>query len=1007
MNGLLVEVIEDTRGSQALEVALVAADQILVEDLTPFPETGGIIDVLGERYVYTEVIPDPVTFDPDTLDPFTSGTIVLADPVTVQVEIDEPVRLVLGGAPATDAYAVVEFPAPTDSDQPDDVAAVHVPIDYSQRPMFTPGPYDPAVPIEVSDDLTRVITVPGVKPTIDGGTIVDLPGVVPDGLPPSSSPAATVQPGIGSLFVRWNPVTNADPVTYAVHVEVAVPVEDPEDPEIISYDDMTPGPGNLVADDLVGSLVNVRALNDGTPLLPDMVYAVRIIASDADGSAAPGTQAIASTALITGPDIAVETVTTEHLLAGSVTGEKFASELSVSSKFIVGATDEFGIPFGRRGEWSPEAFRFVNPDETLLLNIPGDPDENAHYDGDLTIRTATVREGLSIQSPYNEITSDSGLTLAAGVSNPSGKPGLTIGYDTVTLQQVSRAGQSGSTMGTFALNPGNVTCICPTTDANIFWVVERRSNGSRIWRYNLTTGENVQDSSGNYLWDYGDWRITGMAILDDGDDVWIGEWSGNNKWYLNRSLHSPPLNIYDTRVGVAGSWPTVVTDGTDWFIMESRTGGFLGQMIVRRIGWNSTNFGEVPKVQDITLGAGTGSTIGTHVSGGRVGAMDLGGTRVAYLFQSASTDVRAANHATNATRDSSLEWPSGMASSQRGFMWHPATSTWYGLDASGTLIKYTTQTLSGGTHCHVANSIYDSDAGGTGTHETLIGPKATIAMRKRALLRVSIPTVPVAGGGDDDPDKYRLYAAQNSSATPPASTSFRLQAEGTTPTTGPGSATLTTLATATAAPPTTNNFPNATPAYVRSIATDGGGDARWNFKGDGTGNMGNLELASGVVNIGRSQIWAQTGANSCSDSTFTFHDGGWTSILGDHTTNDGWTGIIYTGLGIWTVLETGWYEINFCYSWASQINRRLLFMFVDETTPGTGNAYKRRSDYAGPSGGAQTFLSELNAKPYLTVGQTLKFGMFQTSGVTLGASTGQIKIAGSNWSQSLQIERRG
>ncbi|HEY9413308.1 MAG TPA: hypothetical protein VIQ30_00990, partial [Pseudonocardia sp.] len=175
MRGLLVEVIEDSRGSQATAVALVNAGQIQVEDLTPFPESGGIVDVLGVQYAYTGVVPAAESIDPDTGFPNTAGAIVLSGLITVQVDVDDPVRLVLGGAPATDAYAVVEFPAPTDTDQPDDIASVHVPIDYSQRPMFTPGPYDPAVPIEVSDDLTRVITVPGVKPVIDGSTITNLP----------------------------------------------------------------------------------------------------------------------------------------------------------------------------------------------------------------------------------------------------------------------------------------------------------------------------------------------------------------------------------------------------------------------------------------------------------------------------------------------------------------------------------------------------------------------------------------------------------------------------------------------------------------------------------------------------------------------------------------------------------------------------------------------------------------------------------------------------------------
>ena len=772
--------------------------------------------------------------------------------------------------------------------------------------------------------------------------------VVPDGLPPAASPAAVVRPGIRSLQVIWTPVVNANPVTYAVHLEIAVPVEDPDTGEITSYEDMTPGPGNLVAEDEVGSMKTVNALQDGTKLDPEMVYAVRIVASDVDGSAAPGAQAVASPAQITSPDIAAESITGDQIAGGTITGAQLAGEIVLGSKITTGGLDGEGNTVGQRVDLDADGLRVVSPSGIQLVNLPTDPNTPNTFDGDVTARTLLITGGTSFQSPYNEITSDSGLTLAAGVSNPSGKPGLTIGYDTITLQRVARTGQSGGSLGTFTLDPARVTCICPTTNANIFWVVEVVAAGSRIWRYNLTTGQNVQDGAGNYVWDYPEWRITAISMRDDGSDAWLAKWAGNNKWFINRALFSPSLNIYEDRVGIGD--PTLVTNGTDWFIMESRSGANLGQMIVRKIGWNSTSFGEVPKVQDVTLGAGTGSTIGTHISGGRVGGMDLGGTRVVYLFRSAATDVRATNHSAGATRDAALEWPSGIASDQRGFMWHPATSAWYGLDAAGVLIKYTGQTLSGGTHWHVATTIYDSKAAGTGTHETLLGPKATVAMRKRALLRVSIPTVPVAGGGDDDPDKYRLYAAQNSSATAPASTSFRFQSEGTTPTTGPGSATLATLATATAAPPTTNNFPNATPAYVRSIATDGGGAALWELEGDGEARVGPLKVLAASPTILRGTDGGPLLIPYLAASTAT------TSIpeaqASPHTTVASWAGTsgaqLYTtySAGDWTMLYSGSYvfDVSLTYALGTGTGRAGIILFkngaeVRRVIPGaTGNA---------------------------------------------------------------------
>ncbi len=39
-----------------------------------------------------------------------------------------------------------------------------------------------------------------------------------DGIAPSNSPAAIVTGGYGHLFVTWTPITNADPVTYEIHL---------------------------------------------------------------------------------------------------------------------------------------------------------------------------------------------------------------------------------------------------------------------------------------------------------------------------------------------------------------------------------------------------------------------------------------------------------------------------------------------------------------------------------------------------------------------------------------------------------------------------------------------------------------------------------------------------------------------------------------------------------------------------------------------------------------------
>lgn len=52
---------------------------------------------------------------------------------------------------------------------------------------------------------------------------------------------------------------------------------------------------------------------------------------------------------------------------------------------------------------------------------------------------------------------------------------------------------------------------------------------------------------------------------------------------------------------------------------------------------------------------------------------------------------------------------------------------------------------------------YDSNAAGTGLHETACGPRASITMRRRERVQVSSASIPT--GGTDDPNQVRIYMA--------------------------------------------------------------------------------------------------------------------------------------------------------------------------------------------------------------------------------------------------------
>lgn len=120
-----------------------------------------------------------------------------------------------------------------------------------------------------------VITVSGAK--------------VKDGSAPASSPTPTIVSGLGALYVYWTAVANADPVTYEVHLSTTT--------------GFTPSGATKVSDE-TGTYSVIRNLPGGTtPLAYGTTYFVKLVAKDADGSAAAGTQASGTIAQVTNTDI--------------------------------------------------------------------------------------------------------------------------------------------------------------------------------------------------------------------------------------------------------------------------------------------------------------------------------------------------------------------------------------------------------------------------------------------------------------------------------------------------------------------------------------------------------------------------------------------------------------------------------------------------------------------------------------------------------------------------------
>lgn len=143
-------------------------------------------------------------------------------------------------------------------------------------------------------DPTSVTT--GIADISDIGTIFS--NQVRDNVAPGSSPAPVITGGVGYLSMWWPAVTNADIVTYDVHLS--------------AISGFTPDPTTLVASVTDTNTVIRNLPGSSAPLAYNTIYYVRIVARDIDGSAAASAQGSGQTFQATALDIHTNAIDSDY-----------------------------------------------------------------------------------------------------------------------------------------------------------------------------------------------------------------------------------------------------------------------------------------------------------------------------------------------------------------------------------------------------------------------------------------------------------------------------------------------------------------------------------------------------------------------------------------------------------------------------------------------------------------------------------------------------------------------
>lgn len=604
---------------------------------------------------------------------------------------------------------------------------------------------------------------------------------ITDGLAPASSPTPTVISMINGLFVRWTPIVNADAVSYEVHVSTA--------------SGFTPSSTTLVGT-TASSFMSVMKLPGPAPApgQPDTrsmaygtIYYVKVIAKDADGSAAAGTEVSGTTNQVSGPDLAVGSVTANNVVAGTFTGQEFAGTVFIGNNFKTAET-------GQRAEFGVDGFKAFKSTGALKFEVTTD-DSDTFVDGEFIARGLTVTGGASFQSAQNEITADSVLTLMRGIVPPTAVPQLSITWD--TLRPDTTTPQTGQ-LGTFTLTPSEVQCINYHSNFNIY---QFHNGGTRVWRYDLT---------GAFL------SFTDFADIQITSEVWLPAPSSGNGWMMVKFIPNGQYYVFHdgnyfgyTTIGPTGSVPTVMTDGTSLGIVET-----TGSPGVVNIGYRTQAV--LPTVHGVVIPAAT-STVTTS-SSRAYGSLKFhvlkdtfDGSTLRYIVSEIGSNFngRTFNTTTPTAAWLDEDWNSP-TSNKRGIA-YDGTNIWtYGAD--GYLYKHTsTRWPTTVSDLWFAKITFYDDVGTT--HETLPGAVTSVNMKRRAKLLFTPPPIP-DNGGVDDPKKVRLYMSVGT--TPPAN-AYPGDALTWLQSTTAVPVSITTLATAgTNATAATGNFPLTSPAKIKS-----------------------------------------------------------------------------------------------------------------------------------------------------------------------------------------------
>src|SRR6478752_6910877 len=579
---------------------------------------------------------------------------------------------------------------------------------------------------------------------------------------------------------------------------------------------------------------------------------------------------------IKGQFLEANTITADQIDVGALTGDLLAAEVVMGGVVRAGDLDDDGLIISGYSEMGSRGIYTVDDKGETIFYAPTASTDGAFLKAHVDLLSADVRDNFTMHGTNNSIATEAELTLSAGVEAPSVPPVLQQVWDQIQFNKTTavppHTPNPGYNLGTFAFNPAQVVSMTYDTTWSNYTVIQQKSNGFRVWRFNGDgTIQNNLATGRPWVDDWNDRTHASICWNDDKNGT-AALFLQGDQWYIwdPQYINKIPNSwIRNEGQGAVLAYDTVANQ----YALVQNNGGGNGTIEVRRFTVSSAaNFPNAASQSTTNFEAASGLSVRLNAAlyGSQSGlanswVVNSDDYQTVYVFSSTGVlQNDEGSYRCWAKPGAAL----GMA--------HNGTS-FCSVDSAGLLTFYTNWTwTSVDAAVWIGASAADTDAGGTGIHETPVGTMKNITLYRRSKLKITMPETNDSGNADD-PDTWRLYFKRGSNVAPTDKTLLKQIGDIGSPIV---STSIIISADATGGnppggikgqPTALNNFPGADPGRIESaglLAADslpilqmlGSGAGRWGTLTVDTNGKAVIGGDTGWITMALTSPWVNYGA---------------------------------------------------------------------------------------------------------------------------------------------------